>query len=434
MASVRRGPGRVLRNPNFLRLWIGQMISAVGDYFYFLAIPILVEQLTGSALLVGLSVISNAVPMLFLGPIAGVFVDRWDRKKTMIVADVLRGLLVLLCLLVRTPEMIWLFFVVGFLMSCVSRFFYPSQSALLPRIIGDADDLLTANGLMQVVMMVALVAGPALAGFAIGLFGADVAFIVDSASFFVSALCIYGIYSVHRPVERTDKGNQLAAVWSELRGGVVYLFNNQTMTRVVLSLVVVQLGLGAINVLFVPFLQRLFRAGAQGIGMVDAAQGIGMVLGGVLLGFLASRLRKSLLVGGGIIVIGVLLAGMGVAPTLLFVIACSLILGLFLTPVESALATLMQLAVPDEKRGRVNSAANALSTAAGLTSMAVAAALGEAIGLRTVFVVCGLLTVLSGLLALRIPEPAPASATVAPEPAEPASHSTAVVLGPGGAE
>ena len=95
--------GRLFRNRNFVALWLGQMVSFIGDYFNWIAVPIMVERLTGSALMVGLSVISNALPMLFLGPIAGVFVDRWDRKWTMIVSDLLRGLLVLLCLLVRTP-------------------------------------------------------------------------------------------------------------------------------------------------------------------------------------------------------------------------------------------------------------------------------------------------------------------------------------------
>ena len=99
--------GRLRRNKSFMALWLGQTISFIGDYFYWLAIPIMVERLTGSALLVGLSVIASALPMLLLGPIAGVFVDRWDRKRTMIVADLLRSLLVLLCLTVRTPEQVW---------------------------------------------------------------------------------------------------------------------------------------------------------------------------------------------------------------------------------------------------------------------------------------------------------------------------------------
>jgi len=120
---------RLFANKNFTALWLGQMISFVGDYFYWLAVPIMVERLTGSALMVGLSVITTALPMLFLGPVAGVFVDRWDRKRTMIAADVLRALLVLPCLLVRTPDQVWIYYVVGFLMSCVSRFFFPAQNA-----------------------------------------------------------------------------------------------------------------------------------------------------------------------------------------------------------------------------------------------------------------------------------------------------------------
>ena len=88
--------GRLFRNRSFMALWIGQTISFIGDYFYWLAIPIMVERLTGSMFLVGMSVVSSALPMLVLGPVAGVFVDRWDRKRTMIVSDVLRGLLVLL--------------------------------------------------------------------------------------------------------------------------------------------------------------------------------------------------------------------------------------------------------------------------------------------------------------------------------------------------
>src|SRR5512146_3196363 len=170
----------LFHNRNFVALWIGQTVSFLGDYFYFLAIPIMVNQLTGSALMVGLSTISSALPMLLLGPVAGVFVDRWNRKTIMIVSDVLRGLLVLLCLLVRSPDQVWIYFLVGFLMSCVSRFFFPAQNAVLPLIVHDTQDLLLANGLMQAIMTVGLLAGPALAGFTIGLWGSWVAFVFDS--------------------------------------------------------------------------------------------------------------------------------------------------------------------------------------------------------------------------------------------------------------
>jgi DHA3 family macrolide efflux protein-like MFS transporter len=407
-----------------MALWLGQTVSFIGDYFNWLAIPILVERLTGSTLMVGLSVISNALPMLLLGPVAGVFVDRWDRKQTMVVADVLRALLVLVCLVVRTPEQVWVYYVVGFLMSCVSRFFFPSQNAVLPLVVPDKDDLLAANGLMQIVQTVGLLAGPALAGFAIGLWGERVAFIFDSATFFVSGAAILTM-TVPRTTGRQGAGGQaarastcitrrhkwfagIAAVWVEMRDGITYLFGDQTMVGVLICLAVIQLALGALNVVWVPFLQRTFGVGAEGLGVVDAAQGVGMVLSGIILGFVTSRLSRVALIGWGLVVIGLDLSVMGLSPRFGYVVALSCIIGLALVPVQSAMMTIMQLAVPDPKRGRVSSALNALTTASGLLSMAGAATLGEVVGLRTIYVICGLIVAGAGMLGffvLKEPEP-----------------------------
>ena len=421
---------RLLRNRSFMALWMGQTISFIGDYFYWLAIPIMVEKLTGSALMVGLSVISTALPMLLLGPVAGVFVDRWDRRRTMIAADVLRGLLVLLCLLVRSPEQVWIYYVVGFSMSCVSRFFFPSQNAVLPLIVTDKDDLLAANGLMQIVQTVGFLAGPAMAGFSIGLWGEQVAFLVDSATFFGSAMAILSMRVPRTTEGRQAAGSQLAAVWAEMREGLVYLFGNRTMVGILLCLAVVQLGIGAINVIWVPFMQRTFGLGAEGLGAVDAAQGMGMAFGGVTLGFFTVRFRKKDMAGWGIVVIGGMIALMGLAPAFslvnlvpalrvevamadmtvgqrllhmpLLLLLASMVLGIMLVPAQSALITMMQLAVPDLKRGRVGSALNALTTAAGLVSMAVAAAAGEVVALRMIYVVAGLITAGAGLVGLAV--------------------------------
>jgi DHA3 family macrolide efflux protein-like MFS transporter len=431
---------RLLQNRSFVALWLGQTISFIGDYFYFLAIPILVERLTGSTLLVGLSVISSALPMLFLGPVAGVFVDRWDRKRTMIVADLLRAVLVLLCLTVRTPDQVWVYYVVGFLMSCVSRFFFPAQNAVLPLIVLDKDDLLAANGLMQIVQTAGLLIGPALAGFSIALWGGQVAFLVDSLTYLVSALAILTMVVPrtspgHR--EAVAKEGELTALWTELREGVHYLFGNRTMRGILLCLSVVQLGIGAIHVAWVPYLQRTFGLGPEGLGAVDTAQGVGMVLGGMALGLVSARSRKKDLASWTILFIGGTIVLMGLSPALslkslipalggesvmaemtvgerllhlpLMLLMSSMLLGIALVPAQSSLMTMMQLAVPDLKRGRVGSSLNALTMAAGLISMGAAAALGEIVELRAIYVVAGLITGAAGLVGffvLEEPEPA----------------------------
>jgi DHA3 family macrolide efflux protein-like MFS transporter len=349
----------------------------------------------------------------------------------MIVSDVVRALLVLLCLTVRTQDQVWICYVVAFLMSSVSRFFFPAQNASLPLIVRDRDDLLAANGMMQIVQTLGLLIGPALAGFSIGLWGEQVAFVVDSATFFVSAAAILTM-TVPRTTEGRQMakaaGGELAAVWAELREGVVYLFGNRTMVGVLLCLSVVQLGIGAINVTWVPFMQRTFDLGPEGLGAVDTAQGLGMALGGVALGFVAARFGKRDLAGWSILFIGGMIALIGLSPPWslvnvfpglgieaelaqmtvgerllympLMLLLYSMLLGVALVPAQSALMTMMQLAVPDLKRGRVGSALNALTTAAGLFSMAVAAALGEVVELRIIYVVAGVITAAAGLVGL----------------------------------
>jgi len=425
--------GRLFRNQSFVALWLGQTISYIGDYFYWLAIPIMVERLTGSALQVGLSVIASALPMLLLGPVAGVFVDRWDRKRTMIVADVLRGSLVLVCLVVRTPDQVWIYYVVAFLMSSISRFFFPAQNAALPLIVPNRNDLLAANGLMQIVQTAGLLIGPAMAGFAIGLWGAQVAFLADSATFFISAAAILTMTVPRTVADRPampERSSEVAAVWAEMWEGVVYLFGNRTMVGVLLCLGVVQLGLGAIQVIWVPFMQRTFGLGPEGRGAVDTAQGVGMALGGLMLGLVVGRFSKRALAGWSIVFIGAMIALVGLAPPFslvnllpglaiegamvdmsvgqrlvhmpLLLLLYSMLLGIALVPAQSALMTMMQLAVPDLKRGRVGSAQNALTTAAGLVSMAAAAALGEVVELRWIYVTAGVIVAGGGLVGLAV--------------------------------
>ena len=435
--------GRLFRNRNFVALWVGQTISFIGDYFYFLAIPIMVERLTGSALAVGLSVIASALPMLLLGPIAGVFVDRWDRKRTMIVADILRGLLVLACLLVKTPDQVWIYYIVGFLMSCVSRFFFPAQNALLPLVVPDKSDLLAANALMQIVQTAGFLIGPALAGFSIGFWGEQVAFVVDSVTFFLSA-AVVATMTVPRTTAGHDSGGGVSSVLSEMWEGVVYLFTNRTMVGVLLCLSVVMLGVGALNVIWVPFMRRTFGLGAEGLGAVDTAQGIGMAIGGITLGFVAARVKKKRMAGGSIIFIGGMIALMGLAPPFslvdllpgisvdaemanmtvgqrllhmpLLLLFYSVLFGIALVPAQSSLMTMMQLAVPDLKRGRVGSAMNALTTAASLLSMALAAAMGEVVPLRLIYVIAGIFVSAGGMVGLLVlQEPAAPAVEAAPD-------------------
>jgi len=392
----------VLRNRHFLALWLGQVISNVGDYFYFLAVPIAVNRLTGSTTAMALSMMSIFLPQLLFGLVAGVFVDRWDRKWTMIVADLLRGLIVLLCLTIRSADQVWIFFLVGFLVSSASRFFFPARSAAIPLIV-KKNELMVANGLSQITQTVALIAGSALAGFAIGFWGEQVAFIADSISYFISAVLILTITVPHNlsssPGKQPGSG-QLRAVWQEMVMGLSFIKGSQVLVGVLMSLGVIQLGIGAMQVIWVPFFQNYFGVGPEGLGIVDSAQGFGMAVGAIAIGFLAARLKRKTIIGVGITAIGGLVALMGLSPVFVLVLGLSFVLGLFLSPVQAALSTVIQLAVPDDKMGRVNSAIGTASSMAMLISMAVVGMIGDVVGLRLIYVVSGAIIALGGAASL----------------------------------
>ncbi|MBU0495575.1 MAG: MFS transporter [Chloroflexi bacterium] len=421
----------VLRNRNFAILWGGQIVSQIGDAFNWLAMLITVERLTGSTMAMGFMAISLALPQLLFGMLAGVFVDRFDRRRTMIASDVLRGLVVLLCLLVHSPEQVPLFYVVGFTLSTFSIFFLPAKNAVIPLIVAE-QDLLAANALSQSTQVAALIVGSTLAGIVVGQLGMAPAFIIDSATFFVSAGAIW-LIAVPRTVRaEAVSSNAASAAIRDVMDGLRFIGGSRIVLGMTLVMSIVHLGLGAINTLWVPLMSRHLNMGPEAIGAVDAAQGIGMIAGAAILGLLAARLRKIWLVNLSLVLIGLCIAAMGLIPAVpgqatplvvgtvgfWLVWISTLVLGVGVTPAVSTLNTIIQLVVPDAMMGRVNSTIGTLGSVAMLTSMAGAAILGDLIGIPTVYVVCGLVVVgagVVGMVALEEPAPYPRPAPVIDE-------------------
>ncbi len=395
----------VLARRDFRLLWMGQLVSQIGDAFYWLALLITVNDLTGSTKAMGITSAVVTLPVLLIGPVAGVFVDRWDRRRTMIACDLLRAVLVLFCILVREAHEIWIYWVVGFLVSAVSVFALPAKNAVIPLLV-DEEDLLPANALSQTTQTLALIVGSASAGFFIGYVGARAAFVADSLSFLVSALALWAI-RVPQVREAAAKG--LRAVGRQFREGIAFMVQSPTVLALLAIGTVFYLGIGAVNVLWIPFLKRYFGVGAEGIGIVDSSQGIGMLLGGAVVGNLASRFSHRGLVSGGLLILGVVTVALALSPTFAYILVLNGIYGLALTPMLSGLYTILQRTVPNVKLGRVNAALGALMRLANVLSMAGAGLLGDLVGIRPIYVFCGSLTVLAGVLGMRmLQEPAPA--------------------------
>jgi DHA3 family macrolide efflux protein-like MFS transporter len=388
----------VLRNRNFLALWLGQVISQIGDSFTFLALLIMVNQLTGSTVSMGMMMISLTLPQLVFSFLAGVIVDRLDRRKIMIFSDLLRGLLVLAFLTVRSAEQVYILYIVGFLVSTVSVFFWPARTAMIPRIVKGEAKLLSANALSQTIRVAAMLIGPALAGFLIAWVGTSLAFVVDSLTYLVSAIAIMTITTGGETLDQERIGVRM--IWQRFTEGFSYMLRHSTVLGIIVTLMVGLLGIGAIEVLFVPFLQGEFGVGPEGLGFTQTAQGVGMLLGSVLIGNLAARFRLTRIIAWSIGLLGISVAVCGLVNQFIFILIALFVAGLSLAPLNAALNTLMQITVPDGKLGRVGSVVDTSITLSYLISMSGAAFLADAFGMRTVFVAAGIITALSILPAL----------------------------------
>lgn len=254
----------ILRNRNFRNLWLGQVISQMGDYFAFLAILVVVgtfsQDVTETTQQVSIVMIATTLPRLLFGVLAGVFVDRWDRRLTMLASDLIRPALTLAMIPAFMSKNLWLMCILAFTMSAVGTFFNPAKSALIPKMV-PAEHLTAANALSQTSMMAAFVLGPALSGAIFFLAGSGnewIAFVLDSASYVVSALAIW---MIRMPKEDTKpaaespaEGSALGRVGKELVVGIKALAFNRVMATLSVVFAITMLGVGALNVLWVSFL------------------------------------------------------------------------------------------------------------------------------------------------------------------------------------
>lgn len=383
-----------LRQPEFRALWIGQAVSQLGDGLTALTALTLVTRLTGSTGAVATLAIVITAPQLLLGLPAGVFVDRWDRKRIMIASDLLRGLLVLGLVFVNDRDHLGWFYAIAFAQSTVGVFFEPAQAAVLPSTV-PARLLLTANGLTQTTRLVAGIAGSALAGLLLTTRGGvALAFTIDALTFAVSALFVARIRS--RPSALPERNSRVGA---DLREGLAYLFTRRSLVGIVLAFGISLLGVGAFNVLLVPFLMDILRVGPFGVGVLRGAEIAGMLAGGALVSIFAVKLRPTTLITLGLMVLAVSVAALAAVTGPWLAILPLFLGGFSAEALQVGATTLLQQTVPDALRGRVESALITILTASLMVSMAGAGVLGDRIGIRSVFLLSGTLTLVGSAVA-----------------------------------
>lgn len=385
----------LLRIRDFRLLFIGQAGSNWGDALTNLALLILTQRLTGSVAAVAGTAVAVALPQLLFGLPAGVYVDRWDRKTVMVVSDILRALLVLGFATINSLDNIWLMYVLAFAQAAIGVFFNPARGALLPVITGP-DRLLAANSFTETSRIVFGLLGTAAAGIWAGLANELwPLFVLDSITFIGSAALVLAIGARSEP-PRIDSAR--TGVWAEMVEGIRNIFGSRTLLGVVMGAGIFMFGVGAVNVLLVSFVVDELAVSETWFGALEAAQVSSMVMSGALLATLASRVRPTRTIPLALIGCGLIVAAIAVVRTPWQIMVMLFAVGWLITPLQASISTIVQTEVNHELLGRVGSALNTVTGSANVGSMTLAGVAAAQLGVRGVFLLCGVIVMVAGLV------------------------------------
>ena len=410
-------PQLLRQNRNYRYTWFGQIVSEVGDHFNTIAVFSLAMQNTRSGMVVAGVMLSRAIPMLMAGPIAGVLLDRWDRKKIIMTTDLFRGLVAGMFIFAVMPEKTWLLYPLSALLWFVAPFFTSGRTAILPT-IASPEELHTANSLTQTTRYAAVTVGTFLGGVSAAVFGYEYAFLLNAASFLFSALMISRLklkQGHFRPPRKALTESDVVRPWHEYKEGLRYLRSKPLLFAIAMGHVGWATGGGAAQVLFGLFGEVVFERGAAGIGMIWSSAGVGLLIGAPIAYRYGAKLPfekyKTM------VVIAYFLHGV---TYILFSQAQPFWLALILIAASRAASAVFVISnlgqllrhVSDEFRGRVFSTVESMTWAMMILSLTAAGVASETVSPRTIGAIAGAFSSLTAIgwgwahWTGRLPEPA----------------------------
>ncbi len=388
---------RVIRSPRYFPLWLGQIISNLGDTLNYVALVVLVFRLSHSGLAVSALVLTEIVPTLLLGPLAGVVIDRLDRRRVLIVVDGVRTVLVLLLALTHA---LWAVYALAALLAVGSTLFNPTLQAVIPALLTE-EERLAANAVAWSSGRLVQIIGASVAGGLIAWNGTRPAFLVNAASFAFSAVLLTRLSIPRR--EGPPGRSGLDAWVGDARDGLAYARRDPFVARLLPVQALTSLATGATSALLVVLATKHLHLAAQGFGWLLAAIGIGALLGP----FLSNGLTRGrsldvrllfvpyLIRGAGDIALG-LVVGLPWALVILFIYGLNTSTGMV------ASNTILQTVIPDRVRGRVFTLLDVTWAAMRLLSLGLGGLLADRVSITAVYIVGGALLTLAGALGLAL--------------------------------
>ncbi|HEU4546710.1 MAG TPA: MFS transporter [Microlunatus sp.] len=388
----------VFKRRDFVLMWIAQLVSTAGSALTDLAAGIFVYQQTGSAFLVGVTLMATAVPSLIVGLIAGVFVDRWDRRRVMMASNLLQAVVVATIPFLLGANVVLLF--VALLVNAgVKQFFDPAYEALIPEIASD-EELTAANAFLQIASFGSTAIGFAGAGLLASI-DIKLAFWIDSLTFLVSAACIF-LIRTRVKTDAPDEGASVGVVVANLKTGIRTIAEVPMLRSLFLLGAPVFFAFGLWNVLLLPMAIRVLDASEFEYGVQEALTSVGFVVGSLFMAKYADRLQIGLWVFVGTMGMGISGILYGLSPTIAIAIVFVVISGFFNSPSAVARQTLLQRHTPRELRGRVFSALFVMRDVIFLLGMA-GAGLADIVDVRIMIIFSSLILVVVALAALVAP-------------------------------
>jgi Na+/melibiose symporter-like transporter len=405
-----RAPGRLLRSAPDLRLLLAAgLVSLTGDWLLGVGLAYSVYALTGSTLASAATLLSSFIPQVVVGSVAGVFVDRWDRKRTMVVANLVLATGLLPLLLVSGAQRIWLVYVVLAAESVVEVFFAPAEQAMLPRVVPDAD-LVAANGLNGQVSNLTRLVGSGLGGVTAAIGGIAAIAAADAATFLLAAFLVSRIRTsggiTAQPSD--DAGEVVRGRLSELseqwRAGLRATWSSPVIRMLLVFTLITSTGEGIMGTLFAPYVREVLHGGAQVYGLITGVQAVGGIVGGFLVASLAERWSPVVMLGAGAVVFGLVDLAIFLYPLALVspwpAGVGMIVVGLPGAVTVAGLRTLFQRHTIDAERGRVFALGSLASSVTVVIGSLGAGLLGGPVGIMPVLAVQGLGYVGAGLLML----------------------------------
>jgi len=355
------------KNRNFLRLFSAQTISQFGDRVHQMALIGLISAIEpGSAMGIAKILAFTIIPVFIIGPVASVYVDRWDRRKTLFVCDLARGALVLTIpfIFLGWNSLIPIYTIVFFIF-CFSRFYVPAKMAIIPDLV-EEDNLIKANSLVTVTGMIAFVCGALFGGMIVENLGVKNGFIWDAATFFASGLLVFSIsrdfryrFNKEKIIHDTKEMIETVpkTVWEEIRDAFRYLKNHKEIRFIVNIFFILLAAAGAVYTVIIVFIQETFGSVTRDLGVLAPFLGVGLFLGSILYGRYGQKISRyktifsSLIVGGIMLILFASLIHQ--FPNRIVAISLTFLLGLIIGPIFIASNTVVHLVCDEEMRGRV---------------------------------------------------------------------------------